>query len=212
MLPVIIVAGTKKSGKTTLIEKLIPLLTGRGYRVATIKHDVHGFEMDIPGKDTFRHREAGSSLTIISSPDKLALVEMRERELDFEEILERFVEDVDVVIAEGYKSQPFPKVEVYNGKERILRDDENLVAVVGELEKAEVPVFSSDEVEKLADLLDEKIIKPYKRQDLWLFINDRYVPLKDFIRTMFREIIRGMLKSLKKVGDPKKVVIKVWWD
>ncbi len=212
MLPVIIVAGTRKSGKTTLIEKLLPHFTKKGYRIATIKHDVHGFEIDIPGKDTFRHREAGSSLTIISSPDKIALVEMRDNELDFEEILERFIEGVDLIIAEGYKSQLYPKVEVYNGKEFLLKDDENLIAVVGEIGEAPVPTFNLEEADKLADYLEEKVIKPYQKQNLWLFINDRYVPLKDFIRTMFTEIIRGMLKALKKVGEPKKVVIKVWWD
>ena len=212
MLPVIIIAGTRKSGKTTLIEKLIPYFRQKGYRIATIKHDVHGFEIDIPGKDTFRHREAGSSLTIISSPDKVALVEMRDKELDFEEILERFVEGVDLVIAEGYKSQPYPKVEVYNGEELLLKDDENLVAVVGAVDGVGVPVFTMEEVEKLAEYLDEKVIKPYQKQNLWLFINDRYVPLKDFIRTMFTEIVRGMMKALKKVGEPRKVVIKVWWE
>ena len=212
MLPILLVAGTRKSGKTTLIENLIPIFVKKGYRVATIKHDVHGFEIDIPGKDTFRHREAGARITIISSPDKVAMVEQRDKELDFEEILERFVEDVDFVIAEGYKSHPYPKIEVYDGKERILKGDENLIAIVGKNIKGEdVPVFDTEDYEKIAEYVEEKIIKPYQKTNLWLFINDRYVPLKDFIRTMFTEIISGMLKALKKVGEPKKVVIKVWW-
>ncbi len=212
MLPILLVAGKRKSGKTTLIENLIPVFVKKGYRVATIKHDVHGFEIDIPGKDTFRHREAGARITIISSPDKVAMVEQRDKELDFEEILERFIEDVDLVIAEGYKSHPYPKIEVYDGKERILEGDENLIAVVGRNIKDEkIAVFDPEDYERIAEYVEEKVIKPYQKTNLWLFINDRYVPLKDFIRTMFTEIISGMLKALKKVGEPKKVVIKVWW-
>ncbi len=212
MIPVVGVAGKKNSGKTTLIEKLVKELRNRGYRIATVKHDVHGFEIDIPGKDTYRHREAGARLTIISSPDKVALVEMREKEMDLEEILERFVEDVDLVITEGYKSHPIPKIEVYDGKEFLLKDDENLLCVVAErFDEMNVKVYSPDDTEKIADLIEEEVIKKNPVPNLWLFINDRHVPLKDFIRTMFYEIIRGMIKSLKKVGKPGKVVIKVWY-
>ena len=214
MIPVVAVTGTRKSGKTTLIEKIIPELRKKGYSVATVKHDVHGFEMDIPGKDTFRHRGAGARITIISSPDKLGYIEIREQEINFEEILERFIEDVDIVIAEGYKNQNIPKIEVFNGEELLGKDDENLLAVVSDkspLDKVDKPVFKLEEAEKVADLIEEKVIKENQVQNLWLFINDRHVPLKDFIRTMFYEIIRGMMKSLKKVGEPRKVVFKVWY-
>jgi len=86
MVPIVSIVGKSDSGKTTLIEKLLPALTGRGYRVATVKHDVHGFEVDQEGKDSWRHKQAGAHTVVISSPNKVALIRDVERDLTLDEI------------------------------------------------------------------------------------------------------------------------------
>ena len=74
MIPIISIVGKSDSGKTTLIEKIIPELNKRGYRVATVKHDVHGFDIDIEGKDSWRHKNSGAHTVVISSPQKIAMI------------------------------------------------------------------------------------------------------------------------------------------
>jgi molybdopterin-guanine dinucleotide biosynthesis protein MobB len=111
--PVVCFVGRKNSGKTTLMEKVILGLKAAGYRVGAVKHDAHTFEIDYPGKDSFRFQAAGADTTVISSPRKTAVVLHHQEELPLESILERFVSGVDIVLLEGYKSSRFPKIEVH---------------------------------------------------------------------------------------------------
>ena len=210
MIPVFSIVGASKSGKTTLIEKVVGELKNRGFNVAVIKHDVHGFEIDHKGRDTYRIREAGADITIISSPEKLAMVERRKNEADIEEIISRCTDEVDIIITEGYKSHSFPKVEVKKeGEEIITKGDENLLAVVSD-EKIDlkIPVIKRNNYLKIVELI-ENIIYEEDKQDLELFVNNKNIPLKSFIHTMFVEIIKGMLKSLKGLEAPKKIIIKL---
>src|SRR5512143_21431 len=94
MIPIVSVVGKSDSGKTTLLEKLVKELTSRGYRIGTIKHDVHSFEIDHPGKDSWRHKQAGASATVISSPAKLALVVDTDHDHTLAEIRDRFIQGV----------------------------------------------------------------------------------------------------------------------
>ena len=86
MIPVVSIVGKSDAGKTTLIEKLIPELVRRGYRVATVKHDVHGFDVDREGKDSWRHKQAGAHTVVISSPEKLALIRDVDHDADLAEL------------------------------------------------------------------------------------------------------------------------------
>ena len=113
MIPIISIVGKSDSGKTTLIEKLIPVLTQRGYRVATVKHDIHGFEVDQEGKDSWRHKQAGAHTVVISSPDKIALIRDVERDLNLGEIRDLLIRDVDLILSEGYKKDIQPKIEIF---------------------------------------------------------------------------------------------------
>ena len=105
--------GRKNSGKTTLMEKVIAGLTADGHRVAAVKHDANRFKIDHPGKDSFRFTAAGADITVISSREKTAVVLHHREEIPLEAILSRFVEGVDIVLAEGYKASRFPKIEVH---------------------------------------------------------------------------------------------------
>ncbi|MFO7601628.1 MAG: molybdopterin-guanine dinucleotide biosynthesis protein B [Candidatus Desulfacyla sp.] len=150
------IVGFSGSGKTTLLEKLIHELASRRYRVGTIKHDVHGFEMDTPGKDSWRHKQAGAVTTIISSPHQIGVVMDVDHDHDPNE-LKRFLQDVDIVFTEGYKRGDKPKVEIFRAglrDEPLCKDDDHLIALVTDTEvELGVPRFSLDDVKGLADFL-----------------------------------------------------------
>ncbi len=152
-------AGWSGSGKTTLIKKVIPRLIARGVRVSTLKHAHHGFDLDQPGKDSFFHRAAGATEVIISSSKRFAILhELRgEAEWDLPELVAK-MSPVDLVLVEGYKRDPFPKLEVHraaNGKPPIYPEDPHVVAVASDvlLPEATLPVVDLDDIEAIADLL-----------------------------------------------------------
>lgn len=127
------IAGWSGSGKTTLIEKLIPQFTARDLRVSVIKHAHHGFDLDRPGKDSWRHREAGAARVLMLSSDRWVLMnESRGApEPGLDEQL-RLLEPSDVVLVEGFKAAPVPKIEVWregHGKSPIWPENPNVVAV-----------------------------------------------------------------------------------
>ena len=150
MIPIISIVGRSNSGKTTLIEKLISELSGRGHRVATVKHDVHGFDIDKEGKDSWRHKKAGSQLVVISSPSKIAIIKDLEQEQDLEEIRRQWIHDVDIIVTEGYKRESFPKIEInlfQDPPEFVCSDDDNLIAVVAKVpRRGAVPTFSEGQI------------------------------------------------------------------
>lgn len=160
-IPIVCVAGRSNVGKTTLLEKLIPSLKQRGYRVATIKHHSHpGFEMDQPGKDTWRHAQAGSDHVVIAAPDKVASIRRVEREPTLDE-LATTITDVDIILTEGFKRSDKPKIEVIRAErsvEPICRPEE-LVAIATDVPIAlNVPQFGLDDTEGLAELLEKNFL------------------------------------------------------
>ncbi|HXT82699.1 MAG TPA: molybdopterin-guanine dinucleotide biosynthesis protein B [Acetobacteraceae bacterium] len=107
------IVGWSGSGKTTLLVSVLPLLRARGLIVSTVKHTHHGFDMDRPGKDTYRHREAGAHEVLVASGTRWALLhEIAGPEPGLSELLGR-LDQVDIVLVEGFKSHPFPKLEVH---------------------------------------------------------------------------------------------------
>ena len=107
------IVGKSDSGKTTLIEKLVPELVKLGLRVGTVKHDAHSFEIDHPGKDSWRHGRAGAEAYVIASPERLAFITRLEGELPLSEIVARFYGGFDIVVAEGYKRSAPHRVELF---------------------------------------------------------------------------------------------------
>lgn len=156
---VIGVVGWKNNGKTTLVVRLIEHLVARGYRVSTVKHAHHEADLDRPGKDSWRHREAGAAEVMLATGRRWALVhELRdEPEPPLDAILAR-LSPADLVIVEGFKSFPHPKVEVHRaerGTPLIARDDPTIVAVASDepLPDLAVPVLGLDDVPAIADLI-----------------------------------------------------------
>jgi molybdopterin-guanine dinucleotide biosynthesis protein B len=154
-MKVIGIAGYSGSGKTTLIEKLIPLFVREGLRVSLIKHAHHEFDLDQPGKDSWRHRHAGCSEVLVSSSRRWAILhELRGApEPSLTEQLKR-LSPCDLVIVEGYKGEPIPKLEVHrreSGAPLLYPDDANVAAIATDeaLESA-LPQFALDDAEGIA--------------------------------------------------------------
>lgn len=131
-------------------------MTEKGFKVGTIKHDVHGFDMDKPGKDSWRHKQAGASTTIISSPYQIGMVRDVNRDHDPEELLPLF-SNVDIVLAEGFKKGKKPKMEIFRSeisKKLLCKGDENLIALISD-ENVDigVPRFSTKDITKVAEFL-----------------------------------------------------------
>jgi molybdopterin-guanine dinucleotide biosynthesis adapter protein len=164
MIPIISIVGKSDSGKTTLLEKLIKGLSARGLRVATIKHDVHGFEIDHQGKDSWRHKQAGAAVTIISSPHKLAMIADTDHDYSLSEIRDEVIRGVDLILTEGYKRESHPKIEVYRSEMRrdlLCKGDDNLVAIAGDPSDApeNIPIFDLNDPEPLCDFIEERFLK-----------------------------------------------------
>lgn len=172
MIPVISIVGKSNSGKTTLIERIIPHLKAKGYKVGTIKHDAHHFEIDHEGKDTWRMTKSGADKVVISSKDKLALVKRLDDEEDLDKIIEWLFEDVDIIITEGYKSHNKPKIEVIRFSEPITAPKDNLIAIVDNTEENMVTELSNEyfqiyrldmnRIDKITEFIIDRFLKKSK--------------------------------------------------
>lgn len=159
-IPVISIVSKSGSGKTTFLEKIIRELKNRGFKVAVIKHDTHGFDIDKPGKDTWRHAQAGADIVTISSPKKFALIEKRENELSLDEVILR-ISGVDIILTEGYKRQNKPKIEVFRSAAHkdLLCDPNELIALASDIPwELNVPCYDINDTQGMTDLI-EKYIK-----------------------------------------------------
>jgi molybdopterin-guanine dinucleotide biosynthesis protein B len=152
-------AGWSGAGKTTLMAKVIPRLVAGGLKVSTLKHAHHGFDVDQPGKDSYSHRMAGATEVLVGSSARFALVhELRGEGEPTLGMLIRKLSPVDLVLVEGYKREPHPKLEVHRaavGKPLIQPDDPAIVAIASDvpLAQANVPVVDIDDVDRIAEIL-----------------------------------------------------------
>jgi molybdopterin-guanine dinucleotide biosynthesis protein B len=162
MPPIVSIVGNSDAGKTTLLERLVPELTARGYRVGTIKHDVHGFDIDHEGKDSWRHKQAGARTVVISSPKKVAIVKDAETEETLDSLGAKYFQDVDLILTEGYKKENKPKIEIFRSQVHetpLCQGDANLVALVSDMSlDLDVPRFEPDDIRGLADFVERKFL------------------------------------------------------
>lgn len=170
--PMIGIAGWKKSGKTTLTVRLIEEFTNRGLKVASVKHAHHGFQVDSENTDSARHRRAGASEVAIVSGNRWAIVHElhNEPEPDFEEIIS-WLGPADLIIVEGYKTAPIPKVEARREAsltKRPLADDDPLVIAIAadhKIDDARVPVFDLDDIAAIADHIVQTLRSSQTKDD-----------------------------------------------
>ena len=160
--PVVSIVGRSGAGRTTLLERLIPELKRRGYRVATVKHHAHaGFEVDQPGKDTWRHAQAGGEQVVIAAPDRVAAIRYVEGPLTLDEITNNVIHGVDIILTEGYRGADKPKIEVVRAARSTepLCESSELLAVATDVALSlDVPQFDLDDAVGLVDLIEARFL------------------------------------------------------
>lgn len=159
---IITIVGKSNSGKTTLLEKVIALLTDKGYKIGSVKHAHDGFEMDKEGKDSWRHRKAGAGATLVISKDKIAMV--KDDATSYIEKMQFYLSDMDIILAEGFKKQALPKIEVFRTdsghNEPLCMADKNLIAFVTDSNyKPDVPIFGLEDINNIVDFIEFNFLK-----------------------------------------------------
>jgi len=159
MLVIISVVGNSGSGKTTLLVKLVREFKKRGYKIGTIKHAHHGFDIDKKGKDSYNHKKAGADAVMLVGPEQIAMVKDQPDSCLAD--LEIYFSDMDLVLAEGFKRETNPKIEVFRSKKDVepLCIQNNLIAFVTDSDMdCSAPKFGLDDTEKLVDMIIEKLM------------------------------------------------------
>ncbi len=160
-VPVISVVGKSGVGKTTALELVIREIKMRGYRVGTVKHDTHGFEIDKPGKDSWRHARAGSDAVVVSGPHRMALIRSVDEEMQLDSIIP-LMGDVDLVITEGYKRGNKPKIEVTRQERstELICQPAELIGIMADYPvDVSVPQFDLDDAAGVVNLLEELYLR-----------------------------------------------------
>jgi len=159
--PVVSIVGKSDSGKTGVVERLVRGLTTRGWSVGTVKHHVHDFDIDVPGKDSWRHAQAGARVTIVSSIEKLGVIRKVDREATLEELV-AIAGDVDILITEGYRRSGRTRIEVSRSARstELICDPAELFALVtdGDYDPGDIPVFGFDDTDGLVDLVEREFL------------------------------------------------------
>jgi len=153
-----ICAANSGSGKTYIIERLIPELKKRGYSVSVIKHAHHNFDIDKPGKDSFKIRESGAKQTLIFNASRSALItENEKKDFDLNKALEQINQPTDIILIEGLKTMAIPKIEVYRekiSKESLYKKDKNIIGVISDVViKCDIPRFDFINMNKITEFI-----------------------------------------------------------
>lgn len=215
MIPIVSIVGRSNSGKTTLLEKLIRELTRRGRRVGTIKHHFHGpVEVDVPGKDSWRHKRAGARTVALVSPDTLFVLGDLAEEWTLEAIAHLGLFEVDLILTEGFKSGPMPKIEVNQSEQEtplLCGPADQLVAVVTDRDlPLPVPRFSPDAVGPLADFIEREFLKEIGTSTVDVLIGGRRIPLDGQAQEILARVLRSLVGDLRNLcgGPPIELRIR----
>jgi molybdopterin-guanine dinucleotide biosynthesis protein B len=198
--------GRSNSGKTTLLEKLIPEMKKRGYRVATVKH---AQEIELPqARDGARHLKAGSEVSMVVTGEEFVLVKPASTPPTAEDALRLLGNEYDIIFCEGFKKSSLPKIEVHRKEYGSLLED--VSSVVATVTDEKLPdrarQFSFDEVKKLADFIENDFIEP-QQDSLSLYVNGNPVELTRFPSLIFNNTLMGMVSALKGVGVVRRLEI-----
>lgn len=167
-VPILCFVGRSNSGKTTLIERVIPELVRAGYKVATVKHAGHGFDLDTEGKDSWRHKRAGASSVMVLSKGSMAMFADVPDQMKVEEVRDRFLDHTyDLIIAEGWKNEGYPKIVVVRDQiGEIPVSSEGLLAVVSDKSvDLDIPLFGLDDVVGVAALIMKQFPRSQSHAD-----------------------------------------------
>lgn len=215
-MPLIIsIVGYSNSGKTRLLEKMIPLLKAKGYSVGVIKKTGEAFLLDQPGKDTYRFGQAGADGVVLSGSGHIAFFgKMDENETSILDGLEQsFFSNQDIVLTEGFKKENKPKIAVLTkGKEEKLFQEiaGSIVATVGEKSpRTDLPHFKPDDPEGLVRLLEDRFLKDRKKAPIRVILDGKNIPMNHFVQDIITKGIMGMLSPLKGFQDSCQIEVKI---
>jgi molybdopterin-guanine dinucleotide biosynthesis adapter protein len=206
MPPIVAFIGRSNSGKTTLIEKLLRELKSRGYRAATIKHSSRDLVFDKPGGDSWRQLQAGSETAIVAGTSRLMLIKPISAQTGPEEIARILGEDLDIILAEGFKKSRVPKIEVH--RQDIGPPLTNISKLIAIVTDEPLPVatrqFSPDDAPGLADLLEKDFIQPDRERTI-VYVNNKPLTLHDFPKEIVSNVVLSVISTFKGVAGSKAV-------
>jgi molybdopterin-guanine dinucleotide biosynthesis protein B len=209
--PILAIVGRSNSGKTTLLEGLITELKRRGRKVAVIKHAGENIELDTMNKDTWRFSRAGSDLSAISAGGKLAMFHVGERDFTPDDIATLAGTDYDIILAEGFKQRPYPKIEVHRkeqGKELVSPPDQLVAIVTDEALEAQAPQFGKEEVGKVVDLIENTLLQPVVNA-VDLMVNDEAVVLKPASSDLIARTLLAMVPGTRNIQNLKSIRVSL---
>lgn len=215
-MPLIIsVVGYANSGKTTLLEKMIPLLKTRGYSVGVIKHTSHGFSLDQSGKDSQKFTQAGADGAAVIGDGQIGFLGTVDEAdpLLLDRIEQAFFPDKDLVLVEGFKKSNKPKIVVLTpGQEETLLAEIGgaVVATVGEtVFRTDQPHFQPGEAEKLVQLMEDRFLRDRQRPPIRVILSGKNIPLNHFVQDILRGGILGLLSPLKGYEEANQVEVRI---
>jgi molybdopterin-guanine dinucleotide biosynthesis protein B len=204
MRSIISIVGKSSSGKTTLLEKLIAELKRRGHRVAIVKHSHHADALDTADKDTWRFTQAGSELSAINSLDHLAIYRRMDHYFDPQEISSFILWDYDIILTEGFKGSPYPKIEVHRaaqGKDLVADNGLLLAVVTDEPLEVKVPQYSHDDVAGIADLIQSRINAGNHGGDFDVLVNGARISITPALQDLLTRTLLAMIPGAQDVKD-----------
>ncbi|MFC1964903.1 molybdopterin-guanine dinucleotide biosynthesis protein B [Chloroflexota bacterium] len=203
---IISIVGRSESGKTTMLESLIAELKRRGYKVAIIKHSGEDVELDTVNKDTWRFSLVGSEISAISSGHKLAIFKQTTHDFSPKEFSNFTSLDYDLLLTEGFKRSSYPKIEVHRkeqGRDLVSPPQQLLAVVTDEPLEVDVPQFSKDEVQKIADLVENIILDRKMEDDIDLIINGTHISMNPPLKNLLTRTLVAMLSGLNGAKEVK---------
>jgi len=203
MRSVISIVGKSSSGKTTLLEKLIAELKRRGHKVAIVKHSHHADDLDTAKKDTWRFTQAGAELSAINSLDHLAIFRRMDHFFDPQEISGSILWDYDIILTEGFKGSPYPKIEVHRADQgqELLTDPRQLLAVVtDEPLEVKVPQYSHDNVAGIAGIIESRVNAANDGLDFDVVVNGAIIPVSPALKDLLTRTLLAMVPGVQDNG------------
>lgn len=219
MVKVVCIVGSKKSGKTSLISRLVETLVDRGYRVGVVKNSHQDIDLDTPGTDTWKFREAGAERVMLTSHTRGAVTHFSlEETTGLQHIADLCMSDLDIVLAEGFKNSPYTKILVA-GEDRVEINRRGLIATVGMSSgSGDLPDFGRDDIDGIIECIENRFHRKEGRKRLAMTGNKmnielradgRKVGMKGFVRDFLAGAIVGMVRTLKGCGDATKFEITI---